>query len=91
MTFMNSLKEQINSENPLLAVKWLFYLRDIRGNGMGERRTFRVCFTWLADNHLDQILNTIELIPKYGNGYYDASEPPVRLSGSRCSGGIEPL
>ena len=25
------------------------------------------------------------------NGYYDASEPPVRLSGSQCSGGIEPL
>ena len=31
-----------------------------------KRRTFRVCFTWLADNHLDQILNTIELIPEYG-------------------------
>lgn len=53
-------------ESPLLAVKWLFYLRDIRGNGMGERRTFRVCFTWLVENHFEQVINTVELIPKYG-------------------------
>lgn len=53
-------------ESPLLAVKWLFYLRDIRGNGMGERRTFRVCFKWLVENHLEQVMNTVELIPEYG-------------------------
>lgn len=44
-------------ENSPLAIKWLFYLRDIRGNGMGERRTFRVCFKWLVDHHLDDVLN----------------------------------
>ena len=53
-------------ENSPLAIKWLFYLRDIRGNGMGERRTFRVCFKWLVDHHLDDVLNVIKLIPEYG-------------------------
>lgn len=53
-------------ENPLLAVKWLFYLRDIRGNGMGERRTFRICFKWLIENHFEQVASLVELIPEYG-------------------------
>lgn len=53
-------------ENSLLAVKWLFYLRDIRGNGMGERRTFRICFKWLVENHFDKVMSLVELIPEYG-------------------------
>lgn len=53
-------------ENPLLAVKWLFYLRDIRGNGMGERKTFRICFKWLVENHFEQVMALVELIPEYG-------------------------
>lgn len=52
-------------ENPELAIKWLFYARDVRG-GLGERRLFRViledlCFTY--PEVADKILN---LIPIYG-------------------------
>ncbi len=53
-------------EDSLLAVKWLFYLRDIRGNGIGERRAFRICFKWLVENHFEQVMSLVELIPEYG-------------------------
>jgi hypothetical protein len=33
---------------------------------MGERRAFRVCFKWLAENHFDQVTELVELIPEYG-------------------------
>lgn len=52
-------------ENPRLAVKWLFYVRDAR-EGVGERRLFRACLKYLAHNRQDIVVNIIPLIPEYG-------------------------
>ena len=52
-------------ENPELALRCLFYLRDIRG-GQGERRFFRVCFKWLCDNYEDVAVRMLVHLSEYG-------------------------
>lgn len=52
-------------ESPKYAVKWLFFLRDIL-EGLGERRTFRICMKYLADSHTKIAKAVMPLIPEYG-------------------------
>lgn len=53
------------NEDKLLATKMLFYCGNIRGGGLGERRTFRICLKWLAKNYPSIVEKNIELIPYY--------------------------
>lgn len=52
-------------EDKMLAIKWLFYARDAR-EGIGERRLFRVCMKYLAENHVDIAEAVIPLVAEYG-------------------------
>lgn len=51
--------------NKELTLRCLFYIRDCRG-GQGERRIFRMCLEWLAENEADWVINNLKLIPEYG-------------------------
>ncbi|MCR5587320.1 MAG: DUF2828 family protein [Lachnospiraceae bacterium] len=53
------------SEDKDLAMKILFYARDIRG-GLGERRVFRAILRWLGFNHPESVSKNIEYIAEYG-------------------------
>ena len=52
-------------EDPDLAMKCLFYLRDCRG-GQGERRFFRVCYRWLAQNEPAAALKNLSQVSEFG-------------------------
>lgn len=51
-------------EDPMVAIKFLFWLRDCRG-GNGERRIFRECMKWLAENKSEVAKAVIPLVPEY--------------------------
>ena len=52
-------------EDPVLAVKWLFYSRDVR-EGLGERRLFRTVLKHLAQDQPEEIRNVFNFVPEYG-------------------------
>ena len=64
--------EAAYNENPLLAMKMAFYVRNVRG-GLGERRTFKIIIRWLAEFHTQDLVRNIKLIPHYGrwDGLYE--------------------
>ena len=53
------------AENPLYALKCLFYIRDVRG-GQGERRFFRVCMKDLAKRDPDAAKRNLSNIAEFG-------------------------
>ena len=66
-------------EDKLLATKMLFYSGDIRQGGLGERRTFRICLRWLAENYPEIVNKNIELIP-----YFNRFDSWFVLCGTKC-------
>ena len=53
------------SENPVYALKCLFYIRDVRG-GQGERRFFRICMKDLAVQNTDAARRNLKYVPEFG-------------------------
>ena len=66
------------AENADIAMKILFFGRDVRG-GLGERRVFRVIVNWLADHEPSALRKNIALIPEYGR-----FDDLVSLMGTAC-------
>ena len=68
------------AEDSDLAMKTLFFARDIRG-GIGERRVFRTILKWLAANEPQSLEKNIQYIAEYGR--YDDL---LALMSTTCEG-----
>jgi len=64
-TQIEQLFQKALAEDPLMALKLMFWARDIRG-GAGERRFFRVCLSYLRNYYKAFLLKNLEIIPEYG-------------------------
>ena len=70
------------SENPDLALKTLFFARDVRG-GLGERKVFRVCLKWLAENAASSARKNLIHVAEYGRW-----DDLLSLMGTPCEGDV---
>ena len=66
------------TENRDIAMKLLFFARDIRG-GLGERRVFRVILNWLAENEPASLRKNLEYVAEYGR-----FDDLLALMGTKC-------
>lgn len=66
------------TEQPLTAMKILFYARDIE-EGLGERRVFRIGLKWLALNRTKDVIANIDNIAKFGryDDLYELVDTPA--------------
>ena len=53
------------TENRDIAMKLLFFARDVRG-GLGERRVFRVILNWLSKNEPESVRKNLCYVAEYG-------------------------
>lgn len=53
------------AENPVYALKCLFYIRDVRG-GQGERRFFRTVMKHMARTETAAVMRNLKHIPEFG-------------------------
>lgn len=53
------------AEDATLALKTLFYLRDIQF-GQGERRFFKLCLKHLAKHNPESLKKNLHLVPQFG-------------------------
>lgn len=76
---MLMLFHQAYAEDPTVAIKNLFYLRDIK-NGMGERQSFRTCFHDLCKTNPKIATQMLPYIPDYGryDDLMEAMDTPVQ-------------
>lgn len=52
-------------EDPLMALKILFWVRDVRG-GAGERQTFKDIISYLVNNKEESLRKNIKYMPEFG-------------------------
>lgn len=76
-----SMWENAYRENAELAVRMIFYAGDIRGIGLGERRTFRILIKHLANIHPSIMRKNIVNIP-----YYNRWDSLYELVATPCEG-----